>query len=465
MIKRGIIYLIVLILISQIVFSEDVSLIKTPRNTAVIYNANQAEYAIKITNHQNTADRFRFSLPISHWDWLITTEPTALDVGAGQRETFVLKISPLFQTSSGIYLIPAKLYSRNNNSVYEEIEFEVEVITYNQTLNTNLEMPKEINPNQENIIKLNLENKHNLELKNLKVTIESDSFSVSKNINISRFENSTKSFLISFTENVEKGKHPVFVRFYSNNELVLERKYEMQIGDFKNIKAIETPKLGFLFKSEKIIKTNNGNIVLHETYTKELSYLGNLFTKTSPEPTTITKQGINYILQWDVDIGPGETITITIEKDYRKPILGVIGLIILLGLFYSYKKKDLILLKSISSIKQSKDGMLSMDIILKLKNKSRRTIKNIKLLDTIKNMIEEPSHFSDIKPKIIKTNEIKSRMLWSIPKLKGKSSFVVSYNVKVKHKRISDLKISKAIAKYLKLGRRILVHSNLIRPF
>lgn len=465
MIKRGIICFIIFILISSFVLSEDISLTKTTKNTAMIYNANQAEYIIKIHNQQNIEDRFRFSVPVSHWNWLVTTEPTILDVGANQKGTFILKITPLFSVDSGQYTIPVKLHSRNNDSIYLEDTFDVEIITYEQAIKTSLKVPDNINPNQENIIKLEIENNYNIELKDLEVILESEFFSVSKNLSILKLKNSTKNFLINFTGNVEEGKHPVLVKFYSNGELVLEKEYEMDIGDYKKIKAIETPEEGFLFKSEKITKTNDGNIVLHESYLKELSYFEKLITKVSPEPTSITKDGMNYILEWKLDIDPGETIIITIEKDYRKAIFGLIAIVILLGLFYSYKKKDLLLTKKISSIKQSKDGVLNMDVILKLKNKSRRIIKNIKLLDTVHHMINEPSHFSDIKPRIIKTSEITNRMLWNIPRLSGKSSFVVSYNVRIKHKRISDLKISKSVAKYIKLKRRILVYSNIVRPF
>jgi len=465
MIKRGIICFIIFILISSFVLSEDISLTKTPKNTAMIHNANQAEYIIKIHNYQSMGDRFRFSVPVSHWNWLVTTEPSVLDVGARQENTFILKITPLFPVDPGQYTIPVKLSSRNNDSIYLEDTFDLEIITYEQAIKTSLKVPDDINPNQENIIKLEIENSYNIELKNLEVVLESDFFSVSKDLNISKFENLTKNFLISFTGNVEKGNHPVLVKFYSSGDLVLEKEYEMDIGDYKKIKAIETPEEGFLFRSEKIIKTNDGNLVLHETYAKELSYFEKLIAKVSPEPTSITKQGMNYILEWELDIEPGETIIITIEKDYRKFIFGLIALVVLLGLFYSYKKKDLILTKNISSIRQSKDGVLNMDVILKLKNKSRRTVKNIKLLDTIHHMIDEPSHFSEIKPRIIKTSEITNRLLWNITKLNGKSSFVVSYNIKVKHKRISDLKIPKAVAKYIKLKRRKLVYSNIVKPF
>ena len=120
--------------------------------------------------------------------------------------------------------------------------------------------------------------------------------------------------------------------------------------------------------------------------------------------------------------------------------------------------------RNILSTKQSKDGVLSMDIVVSLKNKSRRNLKNLKLLDTIGHLVDTPSHFGSKEPKIIKSN-YNTKMLWDIPILRGKSNFVVSYNVKIKHHRISTLAIPRAVAKYLKLGKRKIVYSNTLRPF
>ena len=106
-----------------------------------------------------------------------------------------------------------------------------------------------------------------------------------------------------------------------------------------------------------------------------------------------------------------------------------------------------------------------MDVVISLKNKSRRAIKNLKLLDTITHLVEEPTQFSESKvPKIIKSYE-KTSMLWHIPKLNGRENYVVSYNVKVEHEKINKLKIPKAAAKYIKMLQRKIVYSNVVKPF
>ena len=72
------------------------------------------------------------------------------------------------------------------------------------------------------------------------------------------------------------------------------------------------------------------------------------------------------------DAKPFEIEEITIIKDYRKLIFWIILPIIILGLIYNYKKKEISINKEILSVKQSKNGILSMDIVVSLKNKSRR---------------------------------------------------------------------------------------------
>ena len=238
----------------------------------------------------------------------------------------------------------------------------------------------------------------------------------------------------------------------------------MSLGYYTNIGGVETPAEGFLFNSEKIIKKNNGNTISHETYSVELSYFDNLITTVSPEPTSRVNENGVYILTWDFDLNPEETKEIIIIKNYRKPTFSLLLLITAIGLFYSYRKKEIELVKEILSVKQSRDGILSMDIVISLKNKSRRTLKNLKLLDTTHNLIDEPSHFGSKKPQIIKSNET-TRMLWDIPIIKGKSNFVASYNIKVKHHRISNIRIPRAVAKYFKLNRKIITYSNNVKPF
>tara|TARA_Y100000034_G_scaffold136364_1_gene212412 strand:- start:1102 stop:2469 length:1368 start_codon:yes stop_codon:yes gene_type:complete len=433
-------------------------------NTLIIGNSNEATYNLEIINNQQENDRFTILTSEEYWSWSIQAEPSILDVNKGTKENFLLKIKPAGIIEAREYTIPLTIKSTTNESIILEEEIKVTVTSYENAINLSLRSQENINPNEETLFKIDLKNNYNLKINNLKLVLESEFFSTSQDLNLSYSEETTKDFLVDFVGSIEEGEHEINVKIYSIGDLVLEKSYTMDIGDFPNLEGSETPIENFLFSSETIVKTNNGNSILHETYTKELTSFENFITITSPEPTSKTKVNNKYILSWEFDLNPGETKTITIEKDYRKLMFWLIGIVIIFGLFYTYRKRDISITKDVLSIKQSKDGVLSMDLVVSLKNKSRRNLKNLKLLDTIGHLVDTPSHFGSREPKIIKSNGT-TRMLWDIPILRGRSNFVVSYNVKIKHHRISSLVIPMAVAKYIKLGKRKIVYSNTLRPF
>ncbi len=461
---KNIIFFIALFLTISYANAELASSDINPTNNLIVGNSNQAIFKLKIDNNQDEDDRFKLSFPEEYWSWAIELYPQQLDVKQNKQEEFTLRIKPIELLEPKEYTIPFRILSTINDSLILEEELTVNITSYEEAINLSLRSPDNINPNEESLFKLDIKNNHNLILNHLEIVLESEFFLISRELNLSHSEEKTEDFLVSFTGNIEKGDHPVKVKLYSLNKLALEKEYQMNIGDFPNLEGSETPEENFLFSSETIVKTNNGNSILHEIYTKELTSFENFITSTSPEPDSILKENNKYILTWEFDLNPGETKTITIEKDYRKPIIYLIGIVIIIGLFYSYRKRDLIITKDVLSIKQSKDGILSMDIVVSLKNKSRRNLKNLKLLDTISHMVDEPSHFGSREPKMIRS-EGNTKMLWIIPKLKGRSNFVVSYNVKTKHNKIKNLIIPRAVAKYLKLGKRKLIYSNMLRPF
>lgn len=462
--NKNIIFFIALALTISYVDAELASSDIAATNNLIVGNSNQAIFKLEIDNNQEEDDRFKLSFPEEYWSWAIELHPSQLDVAQNKKEEFTLKIKPIEILEPKEYTIPFKILSTLNDSFRLEEELKINITSYDEAINTSLRIPDNINPNEESLFKLDIKNNHNLMLNNFELIIESDFFSTSRELNLSYSEEKTEEFLISFTGNIEKGYHPVTVKLYSLNKLALEREYQMNVGDFPSLEGSETPEENFLFSSETIVKTNNGNSIIHETYVEELSSFEKFITSTSPEPDSIIKENNKYILSWKFDLNPGETKTITIEKNYRKLIGYILGVVIILGLFYNYRKKDLIITKDILSIKQSKDGILSMDIVVSLKNKSRRNLKNLKLLDTISRMVDEPSHFGSREPKMIRS-EGNTKMLWIIPKLRGRSNFVVSYNVKTKHNKIKNLIIPRAVAKYLKLGKRKIIYSNMLKPF
>ena len=135
------------------------------------------------------------------------------------------------------------------------------------------------------------------------------------------------------------GNHEIKLKIYSINNLILEKLYNIEIGNFPNLEESKEPEENFLFSSETIIKTNNGNSILHEKYIKKLTNFENFISEFSPEPNSKIKNKEGYTLTWEFDLNPGESKTITIKKDYRKIIFWIIFMVIIFGTFRNYKKE------------------------------------------------------------------------------------------------------------------------------
>jgi hypothetical protein len=462
--KRVFLIILILVILSNFASSSSIIEQKRETNTVIVEDYNEAVYKLILNNDQNISSKFRIILPASHWEWIIRTDPSSIELERGERKTVSFYIKPFEIIEHGLYSIPIKIESLDDENYFDEETFDIEVTTFDMAVTTELKQPSEINPSEDNLFKIELTNNYDISYKELSIILESDFFSVSQQINLSNSEKETANFIVNLTGDLREGSYPIFLKVLSDDKEFLNKELEMIIGDHSKISQIGTPIEKLLFFSEKIVKTNDGSTISHEIITKKLSSIEMKVASFTPQPDSIEREGRYYIPTWEFDLSPGESRTIIIEKDYRALISGIIALVIIIGLFYSYKKKHITLTKNILSVK-SKDGILSMDVVISLKNKSRRAIKNLKLLDTINHLIEPPTQLAEKrKPRIITSHE-KTSLLWHIPKLEGRENYVVSYNVKLEHEKINKLRIPKAAAKYIKMFKRKIVYSNNVKPF
>ena len=122
-------------------------------------------------------------------------------------------------------------------------------------------------------------------------------------------------------------------------------------------------------------------------------------------------------------------------------------------------------MKRITSVQHSHDNVSTINILLILKNKSIRKIKNVKLMDGMANVVEKPSQFGSIVPARIVRSLNGTKMMWDIPIIEPGAEIAISYTVKCKAKIIGKLQVPVALVKYMKSGRRIVVKSNKIKIF
>ncbi len=423
-------------------------------------------FSINVENPKNVTDRFRFYAPSSFWEWVFTVDPNPIVVGPESSEEVVLRLKPFSdRVDPGNYGVTLKLVSMNFSDIETEEVFDVEILTYDQVIERSLELPKKISSEEDNLFRVRLSNNYDFLVSNLSLELKSDYFD-EKVDNIDLLdEEFVKEFIVNFGDKVKVGKNDIHLIIYHNGEKVIDDVNTINIEASGDISEVGTPEKGFLFYGETMEKTNNMNSISYERYTRRLSWFEKLFTEVSEEPSRIVKEGSYYDYIWEFSLEPGESKKIVIRTDYRSFVYSILGLFLVIWFLYLYFKKDLSLTKKIVSVQHSKDNIANIKVMLVLRNKSLRKLRNVKVMDGMINVVEEPNSFGSIKPNRIMKGEKGTKMLWEIPVIDGNSEIVISYRVKCKAKIIGRLHVPNAVAKYIKNKRRILVRSNKVSMF
>ena len=377
----------------------------------------------------------------------------------------IVKLRPYEDKDPGNYGITLNVVSNNDSDILTEHSFDVEILDYDDIVDINLELPNVIDVDNDNLFRVVLNSNSGYVIPNITINLKSDYFDETGEMGILGEDSLESEFLIDFGQNVDAGEKDIHVFIYREHNLVLEKVQRINIAPSGNVQEVGTPEKGFLYNKETIEKVNNGNSISYETFTKKLSYFQKLFTSFSEEPTSIEKIDGYYVHEWSYSLNSGEGKIISIETDYREFVFISIGAIILVWLLYLYFKTDLRLIKRITSVQHSKEGVTTIGVLLVLKNKGMTKIRNIKLMDGMVNVVEKPSEFGSVKPSRIIRSTGGTKMMWNIPVIDSGSELFISYTVKVKAKVIGNLFVPNAIAKYVKSKRRRVIKSNKVKIF
>jgi len=456
--KKYLLFLITLLLVSQ-VYASGFDVEVTPIKNVLLFEEDEASFQVKITNYADYNDRFIFSTLDVDWDVYI--DP--LSVSADSTNTGKIIIKPA-KNKTGDFGVLVGISSAENISNTENQIFKVAILDYSNIIETTLKVPDNINPNKKALFTLKAINNHNIQLDNLKVTLESDFFSESEEFNLMPYETKNFDFILDFEGSIEEGTYPIYTKVSYENEPAFSVQDEMLLGYFPDVSEIKTPETGFLIKSKEIIKKNEGNVISHETHIEQVSIIEKIFTTTNPKPDSIIKEDGEYILTWSFDLQPNEVKSIYIETSYRTFTLVLIILIILIWILISLFKKDISIQKKVITIKQGKEGS-SIKMQLILKNHSNSTFKNVRILDSVINVVERPSEFGTLHPDKIMKGAKGYKLLWNIQELKPKEERIFSYKAKSKIYVIGKLIIPRAVLRYKKKNLTRVIKSNKINLF
>jgi len=418
----------------------------------------EAIFDVTIKNEQSMNDKFTFVISDLDWEW----EKKFFVISSGMSEVFQLKLkAPKDIIGPNRYSLNLKIYSTNDENVYVYEPILVTVLDESSLLKLE-KIDYSVNgldPNRENnILKVIIKNQYDKSIDDVNIYLISDIFDeVSKKVDFNEAELKTEDFFVKLNSVASEGLHDVNVLLKRGDDILLDDVKKIKIGSYSNIKEDKEISFGFLIKRVNILRKNEGSILSEETYRLRLNSFEKLFSDVNPEPSFVEKSGDDYYYVWTFDLNPGEEYEIYTVVNYRDPLFLLIILIIIIWLIIYLSESGISIRKRVLTIK-SKEGISYMKVLLLIKNKGKREIKNVRIVDQLFNVKTVPKDYGTLRPSKINRKGNSVVLVWDGISLMGKEERILSYRVNVEVK--TSIRLPSAMVRYKRGKKSIFVKSN-----
>ncbi len=459
---RTLLVLLVLLLLPALTLAASEVTNEPIKNSITL--TETATFKLSITNNAAVKQRYSVFSFVQGWD----IEPSPLrdkimEVFPGSTKTTTIKVKPKEAFRPGIYNLDLNVESDLGEKYSEILKVYVNPQTpmdYLPSIKAVVNVNNKMNPQEPQSIGLFLENRNPLNLEDLVIKLQSDltEFNKETSINLPPLEKKNIEFTINPNPLQKPGKYFLFFSFEKGGDVVKVVPQEVEIL------PVTPPFLVDITKQESFLKTtasleirNIGNIEDTQEVTLPVSFWESLFTYSSAK--TAEKDG-QRVLLWEVTLQSDEIRSLTATKNYRYPFY-IIILALIIASVYFYLRTPVSLIKNAAHSK--KDATLSeLKITLHLKNLTKKTMKNIEVIDLIPGIadIEKGLELGTLKPHEIKHTKKGTLVKWKLSEIDPKEDRLISYKIKSKLKIIGALKLPRAKAVFGRKGKRKAAYSN-----
>jgi len=424
----------------------------------LIMVGEEALFDVTITNEQSFDDKVTFLITDLNWEW----DKEFFTIGSLKSKTFQLRLSaPASAVSPNRYSLNLKVYSTTNSDVYV---YEPLLITVFDETNL-LKLEKldysrgGLDPSREtNNLRVIIKNQYDKAVDDVEISLESKIFeTVSRKVSFAEAELISEEFEVDLSSWASEGWHDVNVIVKKGDVVLLNEVKKIMIGAHADVKEDKEVRNGFLIERTYISKKNEGSIVSDESYRFRLGSFERIFSRVNPKPTLIEKAGNDYYYVWKFSLESGESYDIYVEINYRDPLALLIILIVIIYFIFYFAESGISIKKRVLTIR-SKEGVSSMKILLALKNKGRREIKNVRIVDQLFNVKKTPSDYGTLRPSKVNRKGDDVILVWDGISLVGKEERIISYRVDVEVK--ASIRLPGAMVRYKIGNRSVIIRSN-----
>lgn len=429
----------------------------------------EAIFTITVVNTQIREGTFKLEVddfdlvPFSQVVERVTFDPSStVTIGANQEKEIIARVKFLDSvTTDKNYVTVVRIKSTTNNAVSTTVGLSSYVISPREVVEIDLDIPEIIIPGREEILKVKIKNNANINLQNLDIFYTSSVFNYEDKVGLAPLGEEEVDLSFNLDSLTEQGEYTLTIRIFDDGKIKGSNNFKFNVGLNPDLREVDECRRGFLTTECEIVRENEGNTEVSKTVKFPVGYIQSLFTESYPEGEVVIKNG-ERIFQWVFTIPPGDIYRIEIVTNYRLPFFVIVGVLVIIGVFFYFRRKDLKISKTIFKVHELKEsGITELKVLLHIKNRTHKEMYNVKVIDLFPRIVKPDMEFGTLKPNKIQEGSRGMRLIWELDKFDPGDEIVITYKIKTKLSLIGKLELPGAVAQYYGRNKRIVnVKSN-----
>lgn len=449
----------------------DSTIVATPIKNQISIQ-DEASFRITITNNEALTQGYSVYSFQSGQGWNVNPFPLGdrtIEINPGQSYTTTIIAKPLESFVPGIYYIHVAIDSDFGEKYDVPLKIYLapeKPLQYLPTIGVTVDMDEKINPKNSLPIKLFLDNRNPLDMKNLTVRIDSDIPEFNQHIVIALPPLDKKTVELSITPNPfqqPKEYNLYFILEYQGEPVkIVDRKMEV-ITLTPPFTVDVTKEIVFLKHFYQVSVHNDGNILNTQEVKLPLTFWQILFS-TNYQATERLESGQRYLV-WELGLNPNEYRTVNFKINYRI-LFYVFTLIIVFLIFYFYVQAPVIVRKIATTTHGKDDSLSEIKITIEVKNRTSKPLHNLTVIDrvpAIANVERSLDIIGTLKPHEVKHTAKHTLVHWNILELEGHEQRLITYKIKAKLNILGTFSLPRAAVEYKKGHRSGKAYSNIFR--
>ncbi len=430
----------------------------------------EALYTIEIKNTGEVTANYKLYSLESGW----IVDPPAYDrtfyLQPGETKKTTIKIKPVEKFKPGIYA-PTFYVDEYIDNAVKSYTNPLKIylspdgpVDYVPSLKVDIDMNDKINPRETVSVKMFIENRNPLDLKDLKIRIQSDmpEFVKEGSLNLPPLEKKTAEFSITPSKYQQPKKYTLFFIFERFGEQVKVITKNVEIlplqPAFEFTKNDETI---FFKRFSALAVTNPGNVINTQDVNIPVGFWESLFV-TDAQTKKVDGQ---RVLSWKVSLAPNEEKYFFFVTNYRV-LFYIIAILVIFGIFYLIVKSPIeVSKKATAKHGENKETLSEIKITLEVRNKSNKRIKDVEIIDVVPSIanVEKSLQLGTLKPKEIRNTKKGTKVIWSLAELDAHEHRLITYKIRAKLNILGTFSLPRTVLEYKKGKKKGKVFSNVFR--